>query len=186
MFRQRLCVWVGCLIFSSAVCLAGETSGEWIHGFYTVGSPRPVAKAEAEAWHQASALVESTSTAFVLVGSGSSMNPLYLPGTILVMRKPPYNELKRGQTALYRAKSQNVVAHLLVARVRDGWRVQGLNNPTPDQEAVSPDNFVGVVIAAFQPLASSSQGPLVALHLEKGFDQRPKKDAEITPRLSMQ
>ena len=67
-----------------------------------------------------------------------------------------------------------------------GWRVQGLNNSIPDQEAVSPDNFVGVVIAAFQPLASSSQGPLVALHLEKGFDQRPKKDAEITPRLSMQ
>ena len=104
MFRRRLTAWGGLLMFSAVIGLAGETSDAWIHGIYTGGSPRPVAKAEAEAWQQASTLAENTSTAFVLVGTGRSMHPLYRPGTILVMRKPPYGELKRGQTALYRTK----------------------------------------------------------------------------------
>jgi len=163
MFRRRLIAWVGCLTISAVISPAAPTGNDWIHGIYTVGSPRPVARTEAEAWHQATTLVENTASAFVLVGTGRSMDPLYRPGTILVIKKPPFNELKRGQTALYRSKAQNVVAHLLVAKVRDGWRVQGLNNNTHDLEAVSPENFVGVVIAAFQPLNSGRQGQLVML-----------------------
>jgi len=163
MFRRRLIAWVGCLIFSAVSSPAGQIGDDWIHGVYTVGSPRPVTKTETEAWRQARTLVENTSSAFVLVGMGRSMDPLYHPGTILVIKKSPYNELKRGQTALYRSKAQNVVAHLLVAKVRDGWRVQGLNNNTHDLEAVSPENFVGVVIAAFQPVISGRPGQLVML-----------------------
>ena len=150
-------------MFAPVFGLAGETSGAWIHGVYTGGSPRPVVTAEAEAWHQASALAENTSASFVLVGSGRSMHPLYSPGTILVLRKSPYGELQRGQTALYRTKGQKIVAHLLVAKVRDGWRVQGLNNSTHDMEPVCQENFVGVVIAAFQPVASGRTGQLVPL-----------------------
>ena len=163
MFRRRLTAWGGMLMFSAVIGLAGETSGAWIHGIYTGDSPRPVVTAETEAWQQASALAENTFTAFVLVGSGRSMHPLYGPGTILVMRKPPYGELKRGQTVLYRTKEQKVVAHLLVAKVRDGWRVQGLNNSTHDMEPLSPDNFVGVVIAAFQPTTTGRPVQLVTL-----------------------
>lgn len=91
------------------------------------------------------------------------MHPLYSPGTILVLQKPAYSELKRGQTVLYRTKQQKVVAHLLVAKVRDGWRVQGLNNNTHDMEPVSPDNYVGVVIAAFRPDATERPMKLVTI-----------------------
>ena len=152
MFRRSLTAWGGMLMFSATIGLAGESDAAWIQGVYTGGSPRPVVTAEAEAWQRASTLAEITPAGFVLVGSGLSMHPLYDPGTVLVLQKTAYGELKRGQTVLYRTKQQKVVAHLLVAKVRDGWRVQGLNNSTHDMEPVSPDNYVGVVIAAFQPV----------------------------------
>ena len=138
------------LLFSSAI--AQETGQPWIRGIYTGQSPRPVAAAEADAWQQACILAENTPDTFVLVGLGRSMQPLYAPGTILVLRQLPYAELKRGQTALYRTKQQIVVAHVLVAKARDGWRVQGLNNAIHDMEPVVAENLVGVVVAAFKPV----------------------------------
>jgi len=139
------------LLFTSAT--AQEAEQPWIRGIYTGQSPRPVKAAEAEAWQQANILAENTPDAFVLVGLGRSMQPLYAPGTILVLQHLPYAELKRGQTALYRTKQQNVVAHVLVAKARDGWRVQGLNNAIHDMEPVVAENLVGVVVAAFKPVA---------------------------------
>ena len=152
MFRRIS--WYGCsmavLLMTSAI--ARETDHDWIRGIYTGQSPRPVTAAEPQAWRQASEMAENTPDAFVLVGLGSSMQPLYAPGTILVLQQLPYAELKRGQTALYRTKQETVVAHVLVAKARDGWRVQGLNNHNHDMEPVVAENFVGVVVAAFKPM----------------------------------
>jgi hypothetical protein len=142
------------LVFSAASRLQGhETDDSWIRGIFTGGSPRPVQLTETEAWQQASQLAEMTPGAFVLVGGGMSMQPLYAPGTILVMQQCAYEKLQRGQTALYRNKAHKVVAHVLIAKVRDGWRVAGLNNRIHDMEPVLADNLVGVVIAAFKPLS---------------------------------
>ncbi len=88
----------------------------------------------------------------MLVGGGESMQPLYAPGTILVMQRCAYGKLERGQTALYRNQAGNVVARVLIAKARDGWRVAGLNNRIHDMEPVLERNLVGVVIAAFRPL----------------------------------
>lgn len=149
---------------SAATSQATDPGCSWIHGHFAGRTPRPVAAVETEAWQQASTLAENTPAAFVLVGSGRSMHPLYAPGTILVLQKAAYAELQRGQTALYRTKQQKVVAHLLVAKVRDGWRAQGLNNLTHDMEPVNADNLIGVVIAAFQPVVTGRPGPRVAMH----------------------
>ncbi|MFZ5495928.1 MAG: hypothetical protein ACOZE5_11420 [Verrucomicrobiota bacterium] len=111
--------------------------------------------AEAEAWQRAAEIAENTPGAFVLVGTGRSMQPLYRPGTILVLRQLAFTDLKRGQTALYRSKDRHVVAHVLVAKARDGWRARGLNNRIHDMEPVQADNLVGVVVAAFQPVGRS-------------------------------
>jgi hypothetical protein len=157
MFRRI--PWIGCglaaLLITSG--LAGENDHPWIRGIYTGESPRPVSTTEPEAWQQATALADNTASAFVLVGSGWSMQPLYAPGTILVLQQLPYAELKRGQTALYRTKLQKVVAHVLVAKARDGWRAQGLNNAIHDMEPVVADNFVGVVVAAFKPVTAPAR-----------------------------
>lgn len=130
----------------------------WIRGVYTGSSPRPVSAALEAAWQKASELAEQTPGAFVLVGSGRSMQPLYNPGTILVLRQATYEELQRGQTVLYRNRAKKVIAHVLVTKARDGWRAQGLNNRSHDMEPVLADNLVGVVVAAFQPVGLTPPG----------------------------
>ncbi len=160
MFRFRpWLVWTA-LVLCTGRGFANESGQPWIRGIYTGESPRPVVVEQEQAWQQASNLAERTPRAFVLVGSGQSMRPLYQAGTILVLHQVPYAQLKRGQTVLYRNRERKIVAHVLVARARDGWRVQGLNNPVHDMEPIVPDNLVGVVIGAYQPVKSR---PLVRL-----------------------
>jgi signal peptidase I len=147
--------FVKCLLLGvtfTAVGFGRETDATWIRGVFTGESPRPVVTSEPEAWQQASSIADDTPGAFVLVGSGHSMQPLYTPGTILVLRQLPFEELKRGQTVLYRSRARKVVAHVLIAKARDGWRVRGLNNRIHDMEPVQTENLVGVVVAAFKPV----------------------------------
>lgn len=154
------------LLSFAAACRAlsaDAPSNPWIHGIFTGKSPRPVEVEENEAWRQATMLAEAKPGAFALVGGGKSMQPLYAPGTILVMQQCPYDKLERGQTALYRNQAGKVVAHVLVTKARDGWRVSGLNNRIHDMEPVVPRNLVGVVIAAFRPLAPSKGAQVVSL-----------------------
>ena len=140
-------------MLSCLVGVAHETDDPWVRGIFTGKSPRPVRVVETEAWRRASELAGVTPGAFVLVGGGESMLPLYEPGTILVMQQRPFEKLERGQTALYRNQAGKVVAHVLITKARDGWRVAGLNNRIHDMEPVLAQNLVGVVIAAFRPLA---------------------------------
>lgn len=151
------------LVIAALTAPARKTDDDWSHGIFIGCSPRPVPAAEEDAWQQASALAESTPDAFVLVGSGRSMQPLYNPGTILVLRHLPFGELQRGQTVLYRNQDKKVIAHVLVTKARDGWRAQGLNNASHDMEPVRADNLVGIVVAAFNPLAGGQAGRLSAL-----------------------
>ena len=131
---------------------AEELRDPWIRGVFTGKSPRPVTVRGPEAWQRAGQLAAATPGAFVLVGGGESMQPLYAPGTILVMQLCAYEKLERGQTALYRNNLSKVVAHVLVAKARDGWRATGLNNRIHDMEPVVAENLVGVIIAAFAPV----------------------------------
>lgn len=153
MFRRAPWALVGLLFFGAGV-QAKETDDAWIRGVFTGKSPRAIALAATEAWQRASTMAEHTPDSFVLVGSGRSMQPLYAAGTILVLQKFPFELLERGQTVLYRNHARKVVAHVLVAKGRDGWRAAGLNNSQHDMEPVSAENLVGVVVGAFQPVST--------------------------------
>jgi hypothetical protein len=155
MFRRAPWFFGGLLLVSGLIGSARESDDPWIRGVFTGRSPRPVPAAETEAWRRASALADHTFRAFVLIGAGESMQPLYAPGTILVLQQCAYDKLQPGQTALYRNKSGKVVAHVLITKAHDGWRATGLNNPNHDMEPVVTGNFVGVVIAAFQPVSET-------------------------------
>ncbi|MBI2517151.1 MAG: S24/S26 family peptidase [Opitutae bacterium] len=160
--RARLgLVWLLMLAPAQSI-LAAEIADTWIGGVYTGKSPRPVALAEPAAWQQANEIAVRTPGAFVLVGTGGSMQPLYRPGTILVLQRIAYTRLECGQTVIYRNQARRAVAHVLVAKVRDGWRITGLNTSWHDMEPVLPDNLIGVVIAAFQPIGEP--GPRFAAH----------------------
>lgn len=83
------------------------------------------------------------------------MAPLYPDGTVLVVARRPFEELARGMTVVYRNRANRSVAHVLVARANDGWRVTGLNNRNHDGEGVDAANLVGVVVAAFEPVSGA-------------------------------
>lgn len=163
MFRRVPFILMGLFFCTGLAGTARETDDAWIRGVFTGKSPRAVTLAETDAWQRASTVAEHTPDSFVLVGSGRSMQPLYSPGTILVLQQFPYELLERGQTVLYRNRARKIVAHVLVAKARDGWRVAGLNNRDHDMEPVSAANLVGVVIAAFQPLPVPARVRVAAL-----------------------
>lgn len=163
MFRRAPWILVGLIALSGIAGMAGETDEAWIRGVFTGKSPRPVALEDTDAWQHAAAFAEHAPDSFVLVGAGQSMQPLYAPGTILVLQRFPYELLERGQTVLYRNHEHKIVAHVLVARARDGWRVAGLNNRSHDMEPVQAENLVGVVIAAFLPLPGAVHTRVAAL-----------------------
>jgi hypothetical protein len=134
-------------------CRAGTVSDNtWICGVFAGRSPAPEKVAESDARRRACAVADKTPDTFVLTGAGDSMSPLYAHGTVLVCQRIGYDELSRGMTVLFRDQSRRVVAHVLVAKARDGWRATGLNNPRHDMEPVVAANFLGVVIAAFTPV----------------------------------
>ena len=155
---------MGFILWSGCVSAARETDEPWIRGVFTGKSPRVVRLPETDAWQRAGTFAKKAPNSFVLVGSGQSMQPLYAPGTILVLQQFPYELLEPGQTVLYRNQARKVVAHVLVAKARDGWRVIGLNNRHHDMEPVLADNLVGVVIAAFQPVQDRASVRIASLN----------------------
>ncbi|HET7537735.1 MAG TPA: hypothetical protein VFJ90_14850 [Candidatus Didemnitutus sp.] len=141
---------------------AAETDEQWIHGINVGRSPEAIALPASVAWQKANELARAEPCAFVVTGSGASMLPLYSAGTLLVLRPVSYAQLQLGQTILYRNRAHRAVAHVLVAKTHDGWRVAGLNNRIHDMEPVVPDNLLGLVVAAIQP-TPEPPGNLVAL-----------------------
>jgi len=142
------------LLLADPARAADELRDSWVRGIFAGKSPRPLILPETDAWREAGELARRAPGAFVLVGGGASMQPLYQPGTILVLQPMPYEKLERGQTALYRNRAGKAVAHVLITKARDGWRVAGLNNRMHDMEPVMAKNLIGVVIGAFRPYAT--------------------------------
>jgi signal peptidase I len=133
------------------------THEAWIRGTFTGNSPRARALPESAAWREARTTVARTPGAFILVGTGRSMEPLYPAGTLLVLRETDYAALRSGQTVVYRNETGRAVGHVLVAKARDGWRAKGLNNAMHDLEPVYAGNVIGVVVAAYRPVPEPSQ-----------------------------
>jgi phage repressor protein C with HTH and peptisase S24 domain len=124
---------------------ADATSG----GLFFGNSPQPIAVA---AQHDGS---------FVVRGDGTSMAPLYPSGTVLVVARVSFDQLKRGATVIYRNNEGRPIAHVLVSLSRKGWRAAGINNPHLDEGSVSPENLLGVVTSAYTPV---DLAPLNSLH----------------------
>jgi hypothetical protein len=150
--------------FSLAALRSAAASDDenWIRGIYTGLTPRVVELSESEAWRRATDLAARHEGSFAVVGTGRSMLPLYQPGTILVLAPCDYVSLRRGQTAVYRNERQRLVAHVLIAKARDGWRVSGLNTRWHDMEPLVAEKLFGVVVAAFKPVKAHGTVQLAA------------------------
>lgn len=122
-------------------------------------SPAPELVANGTAARMAHEYVAAHPGAQIAFGLGDSMLPLYKDGTMIVVEHRPLSQLKAGMTIVYKSSAGWPVAHALVQEVQGGWVTQGLNNPEPDGELVTDENYVGVVVKAYG-LASN---PMFAL-----------------------
>jgi hypothetical protein len=102
-----------------------------------------------QAWHDAKLVAGRGPGRIPVVGAGRSMEPIYGDNTMLVISPIAYNQLRPGMTVAYRNREGLRVVHVLVEKLEDGWRVQGLNNAAPDPELVTRKNLLGVVYASF-------------------------------------
>lgn len=86
---------------------------------------------------------------FALHGVGSSMEPVYVGGTSIVVHPVNYHALRKGMAVVYVNRRGRYVAHMLVEDMPKGWFAIGLNNTDPDDDLVTADNLVGVVKEAY-------------------------------------
>jgi len=137
---------------ASAATGGSETKPrKWVRGIYVAETPLAETLPRSLAWSRANNMAQQHG-GIALEGQGGSMEPLYAPGTILVVAPADFETLARGQTVVYLSKRRTQVAHVLVAKCPDGWRVAGLGNRTYDDEGVREDNLMGVVVAAYAPV----------------------------------
>jgi len=83
------------------------------------------------------------------------MQPLYQSGTLLIVQPTSFEKLTRGMSVVFRSRNRSI-AHVLVAKTKDGWRTTGLNNRRHDYVCVNSDNILGVVVAAFTPVSGTA------------------------------
>lgn len=111
-----------------------------------------------EAWRLAEAYARAHPGCEVLVGSGTSMLPLYPDKTVLVVAHVAMSQLRRGMTVIFIGDSGRPVAHLLVEKTPRGWRTRGAGNDEEDRTRVRSDNYIGTVVKAYTPTVRSVDG----------------------------
>jgi len=133
-------------IFSLGLLAGGCATGP------VASEPGPAPTTEVtrkEAWRDAELITGLGRDRFTLIGSGTSMLPVYGEDTVLVVVKIDFAELRPGMQVAYMTQRGARVVHVLVEQEARGWRVKGLNNEAEDRERVTPYNLVGVVYASF-------------------------------------
>ena len=130
-------------------------------------SPSPKRVAPLELYAVAERFVsEHPGTAF-MVGTGDSMQPLYKDHTVIITEQIPLRALRPGMTVVFLGDSGCPVAHVLMEETPGGWIAKGVANPACDSRRVSADNYVGVVIGAFE----STSNPMLAMIQEQAERQ---------------
>ena len=106
-----------------------------------------------QAWTDAERVAALGEGRMTVIGTGKSMLPVYGEGTMLVLSKINYADLKPGMQVAYLNDEGRQVVHVLVSYdvAGRGWKVCGLNNEAEDRARVTAYNLVGVVYASFAP-----------------------------------
>lgn len=105
--------------------------------------------AKIDAWMDAEKVAGRGEGRTTVIGAGDSMKPIYGEGTVLVLAKISYDDLKAGMQVAYMSASGNRVVHVLKEQDQRGWVVQGFNNETEDRSRVTRYNLIGIVYASF-------------------------------------
>lgn len=101
-------------------------------------------------------------------GVGESMEPLYSTHTAIVVAPIEFAKLQKGMTVVYQSRSGEMVAHSLTGDVPKGWIAQGVNNDDEDDDLVTSDNLIGVIVGAYSEAHSEYRMMLAKQLIAKG------------------
>lgn len=101
-------------------------------------------------------------------GVGESMEPLYASHTAIVVAPIEYRNLEKGMTVVYQNRRGEMVAHALTGDVPKGWIAQGVNNDEEDDDLVTADNLIGVIVGAYSEMHSEYRTMLAKQLIAKG------------------
>lgn len=83
----------------------------------------------------------------VMTTEGRSMRPaLPTERTVIVVREVPWDDLRPGCIVVYTHPRIGLITHRLVRKTPKGWWVKGDANRLCDDEWVTPNNIIGVVV----------------------------------------
>lgn len=101
-------------------------------------------------------------------GVGKSMEPLFVSRTAIVVAPIKFKELKKGMTVVYMNSRGRMVAHSLKGDLPKGWIAQGVGNDEEDDDLVTKDNLIGVIVGAYAEAQSEFRVALTKELVAKG------------------
>lgn len=116
----------------------------------------------------AEAAAEQLYGATAFWGVGRSMEPLYTSQTAIVVAQVPFKELRKGMTVVYMNSRGRMVAHSLKGDLPKGWIAQGVGNDEEDDDLVTKDNLIGVIVGAYAEAQSDFRVALTKELVAKG------------------
>jgi hypothetical protein len=131
-------------------------------------TPESTLVAEGEQMKRAEAAAAEIPGATVLWGVGASMEPLYSSRTAIVVAPINFKDLKKGMTVVYLNRRGRMVAHSLIGDVPKGWIAQGVNNAEEDDDLVTSQNLLGVIVGAYSDAHSEFRVTLTKELTAKG------------------
>lgn len=138
-------------------------------------TPVPMMVAEGRELAAAEKHAAALPGAQAFLGIGRSMEPLYAPNTAIVVEQIDYDDLKKGMTVVFVSRRGARVAHVVIGETRGGYITQGAGNDREDEELVTVDNYVGVVVDAYASADTTFRTDLATRLAAKG---RPVRLAE--------
>jgi hypothetical protein len=131
-------------------------------------TPAPTLVSEGQQIRMAEKAAAEIPGAEAMWGVGESMEPLFATHTAIVVAPVAYKELQKGMTVVYVNRRGNMVAHALTGDLPKGWIAQGVNCDQEDDDLVTADNLVGVIVKAYSETHSEFRTMLAKQLIAKG------------------
>lgn len=156
--RVALCCVVGGV---GAVSASAEgIKSERLLSAILTNTPTSILVPGGKQWQRAEVAASEIRGAIAFWGVGESMEPLFPHHTAIVVAPMAFSELKKGMTVVYVTRTGRMVAHSLIGDVPAGWIAQGINNVEEDEELVTRENLVGVIVEAYSDIPSARRTAL--------------------------
>lgn len=139
-------------------------------------TPAPMIVAEGRELATAEKHAATLPRAQAFRGIGRSMEPVYAPNTAIVVQALDYEDLRKGMTVVYVSRRGARVAHAVVGETRGGYILQGVNNVREDDDLLTQDNYIGVVVDAYASADTTFRADLAQRLAAKGRNLRPVAD----------